>query len=71
MEIEQHAPNKPNFLLVVLLSGAVLVLLFILAYFFIDFDGNHLTFRHHVAHPTSQLLLPNTPPFPAQIPAQT
>jgi len=59
MEIEQRAPNKPNFLLVVLLSGVVLIGLFILAYFFIDFDGSHLTFRHHRAHPTSQYVLPS------------
>jgi hypothetical protein len=61
MDIEQRSPNKPNFLLVVILSGVVLIAIFILAYFFIDFDGNHLTFRHHPAHPTSQLVLPALP----------
>jgi hypothetical protein len=59
MEIEQVSPNKPNFLLVVVLSGVVLIGLFILAYLFIDFDGNHLTFRHHHAHPTSRYVLPS------------
>jgi hypothetical protein len=30
----------------------------VLAYFFVSFDGKHLTFRHHSAHPTSQLVMP-------------
>ena len=71
MEIEQLPPKQPNFLLVVLLSGAVLVVLFILAYLFVDFNGHHLTFRHHQAHPTSQLVLPSSPtptsPTPIQL----
>jgi hypothetical protein len=61
MEIEQLPPKQPNFLLVVLLSAAVLLVIFILAYLFIHFDGGHLTFHHHRAHPTSQLVLPTTP----------
>jgi hypothetical protein len=66
MEIEQLPPKKPNFLLIVVLSSVALVLLFILAYLFVDFDGRHLTFRHHQAHPTSQLVLPNSP-TPSQL----
>jgi amino acid transporter len=58
MEIEQRPPNQPNFLLVVLLSAAVLIGIFILAYLFVHFDGRHLGFRHHRANPTSQLVLP-------------
>jgi hypothetical protein len=58
MEIEQTSPNKPNFLGVVLLAGAVILVIFVLAYFFVDLEGGHLTFRHHRAHPTSQLILP-------------
>jgi hypothetical protein len=58
MEIEQLPPKQPNFLLVVILFGAALIVIFILAILFIGFDGNHLTFRHHRAHPTSQLVLP-------------
>jgi hypothetical protein len=34
--------------------------IFILAILFVSFDGKHLTFRHHRAHPTSQLVLPDT-----------
>jgi hypothetical protein len=60
MEIEQLPPKQPNFLLVVLLAAAALLVLFILAYLFVDFDGRHLTFHHHRAHPTSQLILPKT-----------
>jgi hypothetical protein len=62
MQLEQLPPNKPNFLLVVLLSGAALIVIFLLAYLFVNFDGKHLTFRHHPAHPTSQLVLPTPIP---------
>ncbi len=58
MEIEQRPPNQPNFLLVVILFGAALVVIFILAIFFVHFDGRHLTFGRRHAHPTSQLVLP-------------
>ncbi len=58
MEIEQLPPKQPNFLLILILFCASLLVLFVLAYFFISFDGKHLIFRHHSAHPTSQLVLP-------------
>jgi hypothetical protein len=58
MNIEQVRPNKPNFLLIVLLSGATILILFVLAYFFVDFEAGHLTFRSHARHPTSMLVLP-------------
>jgi len=58
MEIEQTRPNKPNFLAVVLLACAAILVVFVLAYLFVDFEGGHLTFRHRRAHPTSQLILP-------------
>jgi hypothetical protein len=61
MEIEQVSPKKPNFLLILILFCVALLLLFVVAYFFIDFDGKHLTFRHHAAHPTSRLVLPSLP----------
>jgi hypothetical protein len=60
MEIEQRPPRQPNFLLVVILASIALIGIFILAYLFIDFNGSHLAFRHHRAHPTSQLVLPKT-----------
>jgi hypothetical protein len=58
MEIEQLPPKQPNFLLIVVLSCITLLVLFVLAYLFIDFDGGRLTFPHHHAHPTAQLALP-------------
>ena len=58
MEIEQIKPNKPNFLLIVILFFVTILVVFVLAYFFVDFEGGHLNFRHHTQHPTSQLALP-------------
>jgi hypothetical protein len=58
MELEQTRPNKPNFLLILVLFCVTILIIFVLAYFFVDFEGGHLTFRHHRAHPTSQLILP-------------
>jgi hypothetical protein len=40
--------------------------IFVVAYFFVDFDGKHLTFRHHSSHPTSQLIVP-APPATSQL----
>jgi len=59
MEIEQIAPKKPNFLLVVLLAGAAILVFFALALSFLEIDKGHLSLRHHSAHPTSQLVLPS------------
>jgi hypothetical protein len=55
MEIEQTRPNGPNFLLIVGLFCVTILVIFVLALLFVHFDGKHLTFRHHSAHPTSQL----------------
>jgi tellurite resistance protein TehA-like permease len=60
-DIEQVRPNKPNFLLVVLLSGATLVVLFVIAYFVLHWEGTRLVPKHHSKNPTSQLVLPATP----------
>jgi hypothetical protein len=57
-DIEQVRPNKPNFLLVVLLSGATLVVLFVIAYFVLHWSGSRLVPKHHSKEPTSQLVLP-------------
>jgi hypothetical protein len=65
-DIEQISPKQPNFGLVVGLSCATLLIIFVLALFFVHFDGKHLTFRHHTAHPTSQLVFP--PSFKALAP---
>ncbi len=58
MDIEQLPPNKPNFLLVVLLAVAVLFVFFVLAYYFVDFEGHHIHIRRHAANPNAQLTLP-------------
>ena len=60
MDIEQVAPKRPNFLLVVILFCATILVVFLLAWLFLGFDGKHLTFRHGhgYKHPTSHLVLP-------------
>jgi flagellar basal body-associated protein FliL len=60
MEIEQYPPKKPNFLLVVLLAVAVLFLLFILAYFFVDVEGHHIHIGRKHANPNARLVMPFT-----------
>ena len=61
MEIEQIKPNKPNFLLIVGLFCATILVMFVLALLFLTFDGSHLRFRHHTQHPTSHLAPPANP----------
>jgi hypothetical protein len=58
MDIEQKYPNKPNFGLVVGLAGATIAVIFVLALVFLQIENGHVTFRHHSAHPTSQLMMP-------------
>jgi hypothetical protein len=58
MDIEQKYPNKPNFGLVVALACVTAVVIFGLALAFLEVDNGHLTFKHHSAHPTSQLVMP-------------
>ena len=59
MEIEQYPPKKPNFLLVVLLAVGVLLLIFVLAYFFVDFEGHHIHIRRQHANPNAMLVMPS------------
>lgn len=47
MAIEQVNPNKPNFGLVVVCFCVTLLVVLVLAYFFVDFDGKHIRFRQH------------------------
>jgi hypothetical protein len=58
LQIEQYPPNKPNFLLVVLLACAVLFAVLLLAYLFVDFEGGHIHIRHRRANPNAQLIRP-------------
>jgi len=58
MEIEQTLPKKPNFLLVLGLFCATILVVFALALIFLEVDGGHISLRHHTSHPTSQLVPP-------------
>ena len=53
-------PKGPNFGVVVVLAGLALILIFILAYFFIKGHGSETLPRAHQrkAEPTSRLVLP-------------
>jgi hypothetical protein len=57
IQLEQYPPNQPNFLTVVLLFAAALIVIFILAIFFLHLDRGKL-FRHLRSQPASQLVLP-------------
>jgi len=54
-DFEETKPDGPNFLLIVGLFCATILIVFVVAYAFVDFEGGHLTFRHHRAHPSSEL----------------
>ena len=58
MNIEQLPPNKPNFGLVVALAMATLLVIFVVAYFTLDWDGKRLVPHHRGAHSTSELVMP-------------
>ena len=58
MEIDQISQKKVSFLLVLALVGAALMVNILLAYFFVNFQEQHLGMRNDPAHPTSQLILP-------------
>jgi len=58
MSLEQLPPNKPNFGLVVTLAMATLLVIFVIAYFTLDWDGKRLVPHHRGLHPTSELLMP-------------
>jgi len=59
MNIEQLPPNKPNFGLVVALAMATLLVIFVVAYFTLDWDGKRLVPHHRGAHSTSELVCPS------------
>ncbi len=50
MEIpEQQLPNKPNFLLIVIMFSVAIIVILVLAYLFLRSDGSHLL-RHADPH---------------------
>lgn len=56
-EVFQIAPKKPNFLLILILSGVTLIVLFLAAYLLLSDEGKKLLpGLHPDAHPTSYLL---------------
>jgi hypothetical protein len=59
MKLEQQPPNRPNFLMVVLIAGATIIVIFIIAIFVLHVDGGRLTGQRFRRHPTSQLMLPS------------
>jgi hypothetical protein len=59
MDIEQLPPRKPNFLLIVYLFVATIILIFILALIFMHWDAKHIhILKDHAALVASPTLLP-------------
>jgi hypothetical protein len=71
MQIEQIAPKKPNFLLILILFGSSILIIFLLALIFLHFDKRHLGLRHNDAHPSSRLVLPSSIARPIGNPIET
>ena len=57
-DIEQHRPDGPNFKIIVILFCVTLIVVFVLALFFVRFDGGHMHFLRHAAQPNASLILP-------------
>lgn len=57
IKLEQEPPNRPKFLMVVLLAGATIIAVFLFAYFVLDWDGGGLLPKRHPRHPSSQVVL--------------
>jgi hypothetical protein len=62
MEIEQKPPNRPNFLLIVLMSGATILVILIAAYFLLHGEARHYLRPSPSQHPASELRAPAGPP---------
>ena len=54
--IEQQPPNRPNFMLILVLFGATIIAVFVIAYFVLDWDAGGLLPKRHAKHPSSQLV---------------
>ncbi|HVG26050.1 MAG TPA: hypothetical protein VM865_00485 [Acidobacteriaceae bacterium] len=61
MALEQQPPNGPNFRLILYLFLATILVVFVLAYFLLDWDAGGLLPKGKHRHPTSQLVLPFAP----------
>lgn len=58
MQVEQLPPNKPKFLLILILFCASILVIFLLAWIFLHFNSSNLRLRHQVHEPHSQLIMP-------------
>ncbi|HEX4156282.1 MAG TPA: hypothetical protein VHY48_11770 [Acidobacteriaceae bacterium] len=56
MRIEQQPPQRPNFLLVVLLFAATIIVIFIGAYIVLHWN-HHIVPKDFNKHPTAQLIV--------------
>jgi ABC-type uncharacterized transport system permease subunit len=61
MQVEQLPPNKPNFLLILILFCVSILVVFLVAWLFLRTNSGHLGLRHTTKEPHSQLVLPSTP----------
>ena len=59
--LEQLPPNKPSFLLVVILFAVSLIVIFLLALLVLHLAGSRFGRHTFRKNPTSQLILPFTP----------
>ncbi len=53
MPLEELPPNEPNLGLVVALAAAALLILFVVGYITLDWDGKHLVPHDFSKHSTS------------------
>jgi hypothetical protein len=58
MDIEQLPPNKPRFGLVVILFAVTILIVFVVAYFTLDWDGKRLVPHNYSKHPVSGVVMP-------------
>lgn len=60
MELEQKPPNRPNFMLVVILSGIAMLMIFALALVFVHVENGRLHFGLRKSWQTTSLVQPGT-----------
>ena len=61
-EVFDTLPKKPNFLLIVVLSGVAMVLILAAAYLLLSKDGKRLLHGAHPALPPTSYVVPADPP---------
>jgi hypothetical protein len=58
MELEQKPPNRPNFMLVVILSGVAMLMIFALALVFVHVENGRLHFGLRKSWQTTSFVQP-------------